>query len=61
MTHISCCNEETAERFAMNRLSASALEAFEEHLLICSPCVDRVEGIHEYIDAFRATRAGVSL
>ena len=54
MLHLSCCSHETAERFAMNRLGPSVMDAFEEHLLICSPCANRVEEAAEYVAVFRA-------
>ena len=51
---LSCADDETAEWYAMNRLDPIAVEAFEEHLLICSPCIDRVMNCDEYIQLFRA-------
>ena len=50
----SCVDDHTAELYSMNRLTPLAAEMFEEHLLICSPCVDRVEQAQEYITVFRA-------
>ena len=50
----SCIDDQTAELYAMNRLNPSSTDLFEEHLLVCSPCVDRVEEAQEYITVFRA-------
>ena len=52
-THTLCCgDDQTAELYAMNRLNPLSAEMFEKHLLICSPCVDRVEEAQEYIIMF---------
>ena len=51
---LSCADDQTAELYAMNRLNAVSAEMFEEHLLVCSQCVDLVEGAQEYIALFRA-------
>lgn len=57
--NLSCADDQTAELYAMNRLNPASTETYEEHLLICSPCIDRVQGSQEYIVIFRA--AAVSL
>ena len=54
MTNTSCVDDQTAELYAMNRLNPACVEVFEHHLLICSPCIDRVEDAQEYIAIFRA-------
>ena len=38
----------------MHRLGPSATAAYEEHLLMCSACVNRVEEASAYVAAFRA-------
>ncbi len=52
--NLSCADDQIVELYAMNRLDPTALEAFEEHLLICSSCIDRVTNTDEYILLFRA-------
>ncbi len=51
---LSCADDQTAELYAMRRLNPLSAERFEEHLLVCSPCVDLVEEAQEYIAVFRA-------
>lgn len=59
MHHFSCYDYETAERFALNRLGPSIMEAFEEHLLVCSACVSRVQEATEYVAVFRAAASAL--
>lgn len=59
----SCClTAEEVENFVFHRLSEDRLKAVEEHLLVCSSCLDRVEEEEEYVaaakDAARQTPAG---
>ena len=51
--NLSCADDHTSELYAMRRLNPLSTELFEEHLLICSPCVDLVEDALEYIAVFR--------
>lgn len=50
----TCADDESAELYTMNRFNPAAAGAFEEHLLICASCVDRVEEAQDYILVFRA-------
>lgn len=50
----TCADEESAELYSMKRLNPAATDTFEEHLLICPPCVERVEDAQDYIAVFRA-------
>ena len=52
--NLSCVDDQTAELYAMNRLNPACADVFEKHLLICSPCIERVEDAQEYIAIFRA-------
>lgn len=45
----------------MNRLSPSATNTVEEHLLVCSPCINRVEDATEYVALFRAAASATNL
>jgi hypothetical protein len=51
MNHIS---DHDLERFHLGTLTDEELAAIEEHLLICSPCVDAAIATAEYVDALRA-------
>lgn len=58
---ITCADDESAELFAMNRLNPAAAVDFEEHLIMCRWCADRVEEAQDYILAFRgAVQIGFS-
>ena len=45
---------ETIERFAMNQLPEAELAPFEEHLLLCPKCQDRVAEADQFIAAAKA-------
>jgi hypothetical protein len=47
-------SDDTIERFALNNLPDSQLAEFEEHLLICPRCQQRVARTDEFISQFRA-------
>jgi len=52
--HQRICSEmENAELYALGRLEGADLEAFEEHLLICSNCQDMVDFTEEFLTLFR--------
>jgi len=46
--------EETAEAYAMGRLTDEEVTAFEEHCLLCQECMDNVEGAERYVQSMRA-------
>ncbi len=48
------CSPEVAEAYAMERLAADKVEAFENHLLICPDCQDRVADADAFIWSIRA-------
>lgn len=45
--------EDALEEYAFNRLPEAELEAFEEHLLLCEPCQQRLQEVDEYIGAMK--------
>ena len=45
----------------MNRLSPSATATVEEHLLVCSPCISRVEDATEYVALFSAAASAINV
>jgi anti-sigma factor RsiW len=50
-------DDEVVEAYAMGRLEEPVLSEYEEHLLICDRCQERLQQIDEYVDAMRrATR-----
>ncbi|WP_321478098.1 zf-HC2 domain-containing protein [uncultured Paludibaculum sp.] len=49
-----CLTEAEIEDFLSNRLSGVTREVIEEHLLVCSKCLDAVEQEEEFANAFRA-------
>jgi len=50
-------DEDVFENYVFGRLSASPLEAFEEHLLICEHCQIRLEQTEDYIRIMKAATA----
>jgi Putative zinc-finger len=44
---------EFAESYSMNRLPASEMDQFEEHLMICHDCQDAVTAADEFSVLFR--------
>ena len=47
--------EETElEQYSMGTLSGAGLEAFEEHLLACDSCQDRLLEMEAYVNAIRS-------
>lgn len=50
----SCWEEEAIEEYALGKMSASRLAAFEEHLLICHRCQDRLAEVDAFVGALRA-------
>lgn len=50
-------DDEVVEAYAMGRLEEPILSDYEEHLLICDHCQERLQQIDQYVDAMRrATR-----
>lgn len=51
-------SEEAIELYSMERLDETLMEAFEEHLLLCTACQDRLEEADQFVHAYRvvATR-----
>ena len=52
-----CLSEQDIDGFVLNRLSGEALEAVEEHLLICPACQAAAEQELAFVRAFRAAAA----
>jgi len=59
LNHSFCADHETAELYATEQLSPAAVENFEEHLMVCAYCVDRVEGAYQYLNGYRAAAASL--
>ena len=49
--HVS---DEDLERYHLGMVQDDELAALEEHLLWCTPCIDRAEANAHYVDAMRA-------
>jgi len=47
-------DEDTLERYAMNRLPEAEAAAVEEHLLVCQDCQDRLAGIDRFLADLRS-------
>ncbi|MGH9631651.1 MAG: anti-sigma factor family protein [Bryobacteraceae bacterium] len=47
-------SEETLESYSLGRLPEPEIEAFEEHLLVCHSCQDRLEEVESFIHATKA-------
>ena len=56
MEHIT---EDDLEKYAMRTLPASACATFEEHLLICPDCRDRLVDFEQYVEAIQAAAAAL--
>lgn len=50
-------SDETLEQYSMGRLSGSKLDEFEEHLLTCAPCQDRLASTDACIGNIRSAAA----
>ncbi len=48
------CLHDLAETYVLRRLKAMELDEFEEHLLICMDCQDRVRESEAFIQSLRA-------
>lgn len=46
--------EDIAEKYALNLLDDGQAEAYEEHLLSCSQCINVLDSVTKYIAAVRA-------
>lgn len=55
-------DDEELEQYALGTLAADAIPGFEQHLLICHACQDRMAEMDAYVQgmraAARALRAG---
>ena len=54
MASRNCPADETVDEYSMGMLQGATLDAFEEHLLVCSSCRGRLERADHFRDAFRA-------
>ena len=52
--------EEILERFAMGRLVEPALGEFEEHLMLCGRCQERLDEVTEYAGVMRVAARSVA-
>ena len=52
--------EEILEEFSMDMLPEESCSLWEEHLLVCATCQDRVGEADEYIQAMKAAATGIS-
>lgn len=48
-----CLTEQEVEEFILKRLASPELDAVEEHLLACAPCVGKVEAEERFVRDFR--------
>lgn len=49
--------EEALESYAMGRMIDPEAETFEEHLLLCAGCQDRLQQMDEFVSAFKLAAA----
>lgn len=49
-----CLSEQEVEDFLFDRLSGVTRESIEEHLLVCTACLGRVEGEEQFVATFRS-------
>jgi hypothetical protein len=52
--------EEILERFAMNQLNGPELDRFEDHLLLCGHCQERLDEVTEYVALMREAAENVA-
>lgn len=52
--HRNNCLHDAAEAYILERLPAAELDEFEEHLLICSDCQERVRESDQFVRSIRA-------
>lgn len=57
MNHEEIAERNVVERYLMHRLTADEEERFEEHLLECAECRERVEWEEDFQDSFRTVAA----
>ena len=50
----NCLTPKELEEYLFHRVSGATCEAIEEHLLVCSHCLDRIDEEEAYIKRFRA-------
>ncbi len=53
MSNAGHLNDEIIERYAMNRLSETELEAVEDHIATCVHCLDRLDQTTAFVDGMR--------
>jgi len=51
-----CPSDEVISEYSLGRLGGTELDAFEEHLLVCSLCQTRVKKEDAFRDAVRGAR-----
>jgi len=54
MLHAGHPDESVLELYCMNKLAGSPLDAFEEHLLVCADCQDRVTATDGFLRGMRS-------
>ena len=53
MDHQQVDEQQIAERYLLGKLSVEETEGFEQHLLYCRACQERVEATEAMIDGLR--------
>lgn len=53
-TFVTHLDEESLERYSLNRLPEAEVEALEEHLLACEHCQQRLDEMDEFLAAARS-------
>ena len=52
-----CADADTIDLYVLNRLGEAASASLEEHILLCSECMRRVEITVDFVDGLRAAAA----
>jgi hypothetical protein len=59
MSNVVHLNDDVLERYAMNRLSETECETVEDHVAICSNCLDNLDQVTAYVEGMcTALKAG---
>jgi hypothetical protein len=53
MSNVAHLNEDVLERYAMNRLSEAESEEVEDHIAICSDCLDSLDHVTAFVNGMR--------
>ena len=53
MSNVAHLNEDVLERYAMNRLSEVESEEVEDHIAICSDCLDSLDHVTAFVNGMR--------